>query len=103
METYERTRQLIPPGNLHELRFADLEVDPLGEMHRIYQELNLDGWDRIEPAIQKQLPELTRYQKNSFKMDESLMRKVYNQWKPSFERYGYPSRLPEQQVATADV
>ena len=103
METYARTRHLIPAGNLHELRFEDLEVNPLGEMHRIYQELNLNGWDQVEPAIQKMLPDLTRYQKNSFKMDENLMRKVYSQWKPSFERYGYPSRLPEQQVATADI
>ncbi len=102
METYERTRNLIPHGNLHELRFEDLEVDPLGEMHRIYQGLNLDGWNQLEPKIQKMLPELTRYRKNSFKMDENLMRMVYNRWKPWFERYGYPSRLPEQQVATAD-
>jgi omega-hydroxy-beta-dihydromenaquinone-9 sulfotransferase len=103
METYERTRSLIPTGNLHELRFEDLEIDPLGEMRRIYDGLNLNGWNQMEPVIEKTLPELTRYQKNSFKMDESLMRKVYNQWKPWFDRYGYPSRLPEQQVATADV
>jgi hypothetical protein len=101
IETYERTRGMIPAGNLHEIRFEDLEVDPVGEMHRVYQGLNLDGWDRLEPAIRKQLPELTRYRKNSFKMDEALMRKVYDRWKPSFDRYGYPSRLPEHEAAAA--
>jgi hypothetical protein len=102
-ETYEKTRGLIPKGNLHEIRFEDLEADPLGEMHRIYQGLNLTGWENLEPSIQKKLPELTRYRKNSFDMDETLMRKVYNRWKPAFERYGYPSRLPEHQTATAKV
>ncbi len=103
METYERTRSLIPPGNLHEMRFEDLEVDPLGEMHRVYQNLNLDGWETPEAAITKMLPELTRYRKNSFNMDENLMRKVYNSWRPAFERYGYPSRLPEHKVAAVNV
>ncbi len=102
-DTYEKTRCLIPKENLHEIRFEDLEVDPLGEMHRIYQGLNLSGWENLEPSIQKKLPELTRYRKNSFKMDESQMRTVYNRWKPAFERYEYPSRIPELQTATSKV
>ena len=103
IEAYERTRSLVPAGNLHEIRFEDLEADPLGEMHRIYQGLGLSGWESIEPAIQQKLPELNRYRKNSFNMSEELMRKVYERWKPSFERYGYPSRLPEHETATADI
>ena len=101
IEAYERTRSLIPQGNLHEIRFEDLEVDPLGEMHRVYQSLNLNGWEGLEPAIREKLPELTRYRKNSFNMDEDLMRMVYNRWKPSFDRYGYASRLPEHETAAA--
>ena len=103
IETYERTRSLIPPGNLHEIRFEDLEVDPLGEMHRVYQGLGLDNWETLEAAIKKKLPELTRYRKNSFNMDEALMRKVYERWKPSFERYGYSSRLPDLEAAPVKV
>lgn len=96
IETYERTRGLIPEGNLCEMKFEDLEADPLGQMHRVYDSLHLGGWETLEAAIQKQLPQLTRYKKNSFKMDEDLMREVYSKWKPSFERYGYPSRLPAE-------
>ena len=103
IEVYERTRSLIPQENLYETRFEDLEADPLGEMHRIYQGLNLTGWENLEPFIQKKLPELTRYRKNSFNMDESLMQKVYSRWKTSFDRYGYPSRLPEPQIPTSKV
>ena len=98
IETYERTRHLIPAGHLHEMRFEDLEADPLGEMHRVYQGLNLDNWETLEAAIKKQLPELTRYRKNSFNMDETLMRKVYDRWRVSFDRYGYSSRLPEHKA-----
>ena len=103
MDAYERGRKLIPAGNLHEMRFEDLEVDPLGEMKRVYQSLSLEGWPNLETAIQKQLPELTRYRKNSFNMDVNLMRKVYGRWKSSFERYGYASRLPEEETATVEA
>jgi omega-hydroxy-beta-dihydromenaquinone-9 sulfotransferase len=102
-ETYERTRGLIPAGNLCEIRFEDLESDPLGEMHRVYDSLSLGGWENLEPAITKKLPDLTCYRKNSFKMDENLMRRVYSRWRPAFDRYGYPSRLPEHETAAARV
>lgn len=98
METYERTRGLVPSQNIYEVRFEDLEADPLGQMRRVYQALNLEGWSNLEPVITKKLPELKRYRKNSFQMDEDLMRKVYRHWKPSFDRYGYPSRLPETEI-----
>jgi hypothetical protein len=96
IDTYEKTRDQIPAGNLCEIRFEDLEADPLNEMHRMYNSLGLNGWDAVEPAIKQKVPELTRYRKNSFNMDEDLMRKVYERWRPSFDRYGYASRLPEQ-------
>ena len=103
MDAYHRTSHMIPKGNLYEMRFEDLEADPLGEMHRVYQNLGFDGWENLEVAIQKKLPELTHYRKNSFDMDQELMRKVYNRWKTSFERYGYPSRLPEHKVVPVQV
>lgn len=102
-ESYEKARDLIPEGNLHEIRFEDLEVDPLGEMHRLYQGLGLSGWENLEAEIKKKLPELTRYRKNSFKMDEETMRLIYSRWKAAFDRYGYPSRLPDHEPAEANV
>lgn len=98
-ETYESTKDLIPAGNLHEVRFEDLEVDPLGQMQRVYESLDIPSWHLLEPEIRKQLPELTQYKKNKFSMDEALMRRIYSQWKPSFDKYGYSSRLPEYEAS----
>lgn len=92
---YEETKSLIPPGQLHELRFEDLETDPLGEMHRAYQALNLPGWDAMIPRLRAKMPEHTAYQKNRFNPDTETMRRVYHRWKFAFERYGYPDRLSE--------
>ena len=95
IETYERTKHLIAPGHLHELRFEDLEADPLGQMHQVYDKLALGGWNNVEPAIREELPALAEFRKNTFNMDEQTMRRVYSCWRDSFDRYGYPSRLPE--------
>jgi hypothetical protein len=90
---YEATKSLIPSGQLHELKFEDLEVDPLGEMQRVYQQLNLPGWDAVEPAIRQRLPAHTNYRKNRFQLDAETARMVHARWHRSFELYGYDSRV----------
>lgn len=99
-ERYESTKHLIPPSQLHEIRFEDLEADPLGQIKLVYEKLGLTGWPLVEPQIQQQLPELLKYKKNKFEMDEALMRRVYASWKPSFDLYGYPSRLSEDSATS---
>lgn len=101
-ERYEGTKHLIPAGQLHEVRFEELESDPLEQVKQIYEKLGLTGWPLVEPKIQQQLPELLKYKKNEFEMDEALMRRVYESWKPSFDLYGYPSRLPEENGTSSE-
>ncbi len=98
IRTYEETKSLIPAGNLHQLRFEDLELDPLGEMAQTYKTLGLTNWATVEPLIKQELPKLTDYKKNSFRMDKELMQKVYGRLKWVFDKYGYSSRLEESEV-----
>ncbi len=94
IQRYEATKPLIPAGQLHELRFADLEADPVAEMRQVYERLQLPGWERVEPAIRRQMPEHTQYRKNRFAMDAATMRRVYGRLKFAFELYGYDSGFP---------
>ena len=98
IRTYEETKSLIPAGNLHEIRFEDLEVDPLGEVAQTYRALGLSSWSSIEPFIKAELPELTAYKKNSFRMDREMMQKIYGRIKWIFDQYGYSSRLEDSEV-----
>lgn len=92
-DVYGRTRHLIPPQQLWELRFEDLEADPVTEMRRIYDHFGFAGWDGLEQRIRQELPSHAKYRKNAFQDDPALLRRVYERWRPAFERYGYPSRL----------
>lgn len=95
IQRYESTKHLIPAGQLHEMRFADLEADPVAEMRQLYERLQLRGWDNVEPAIRRQMPEHAQYRKNRFSMDPATMRRVYDRLKFAFELYGYDSGLPD--------
>ena len=98
IRTYEETKSLIPAGNLHEVRFEDLEVDPLGEVAQTYKALGLSSWSAVEPLIKAELPKLTAYKKNSFRMDRAKMEKIYNRIKWIFDQYGYSSRIEDSEV-----
>jgi len=98
--TYERDKRLLPAGSLHEVRFEDLEQDPLGEMQRVYQRLGLDGWERFEEILSPQVPALRRYKKNEFKHARAEMDACYNRLRALFEHHGYehPAR-PAERIA----
>ncbi|MCA9080643.1 MAG: sulfotransferase [Planctomycetaceae bacterium] len=100
-DCYERDRELIPHENLHELRFEDLEVDPLGEIEKVYESLNLGGFDDVSEILRPEIPQLRRYKKNAFKNDPHWMNVVYEELQDQFERYGYPSPFEELEASAA--
>jgi hypothetical protein len=87
---YLRERELIPAGDLVEVRFEDLERDPLDEMRRVYQTLDLPGWAAAEPAMRDYIGTLSDYQKNTFMFAPDLIAKVNQHWRFAFERWDYP-------------
>jgi hypothetical protein len=85
-----RDRPLIPPGNFHEVSFADLERDPMGTVAGTYQALSLDGVDRALPKIRAYADTLKDYEKNRFKpLDEATKQRLREEWSPIYEPLGY--------------
>ncbi len=95
IKTYEETKHLVPAGQLHEMRYEQLEADPVGEMHALYQSLSFTGWEPMEAALQGELPKLKQYEKNKFTIDPQLRQKIYDRCRWVFERYGYPTGVDE--------
>ena len=91
---FERDRRLIPPGDLHELRFEDLEKSPRECLARLYQELDLPGFDRFWRKASVYLESISGYKKNTYTLTEAVRAKVNRRWGFFFERYGYPQLPP---------
>jgi hypothetical protein len=89
-DAYFEERGLIAAGHFHELGFAELEKDPLGEMRKLYQALDLPDFTKVEPAIRIYMDSLSGYRKNVFdELAADVRRRIASEWRRCFEAWGY--------------
>lgn len=94
-ESFFEERKLIPPENLVEVRFEQLEEDPLGELRRLYADLGLPDFGLVEPAIQRYVDSIAGYKKNTFpELSPTLRNRIAHDWQHCFEEWGYPVKPP---------
>jgi hypothetical protein len=85
-------RDLIPAGRFHELRFEDLEKDPVGQLRATYEALGLPDFAVAAPAVETYVASLAGYRRNTFpELPGSLRQRIAQEWKPCFEAWGYPT------------
>lgn len=89
MQRFLAEKHLIPAENLVEVRFDDLERDPLGTLRRIYTSLGLEGHDVAEPAFRAYVSSQQAYRKNDFRLSAEDRAKVERHWGFAFDALGY--------------
>lgn len=87
---FERDRDLIPRGALHEMRFEDLEERPLESLRSLYDALDLPGFEPMAKRVSEYLESIRGYKKNAYELDAATYEKVARHWRTTFEQYGYP-------------
>lgn len=87
---YFEQRSLIPPGNLCEVAYVDLDRDPLNELRRIYESLALPDFKHVEPALGVYLQSIAGYAKNRFpELSAETRRAIATRWGRCFDEWGY--------------
>jgi hypothetical protein len=90
-DSFFEERHLIPEGRFHELSFEELERDPVGVVRRIYEHLDIHGFEEFEPSLKRYVGSVSGYRKNEFpELPETLREKIAHAWERSFEEWGYP-------------
>ena len=90
LEAYLAERSLIPEGRLHELRFEDLEQDMLGQVRAIYDHLELEDFQQVEPKLSQYIDSMSSYKKNLHDpLPDELKRHLAEAWGPMFDAFGY--------------
>ena len=90
-DAYFADRETIPPGQLIEIAFEDLERDPVGQLRAIYEGLSLGDFEGLRPALEAYLASIAGYRKNRHRpLDDATRRRVAEAWSRSFEVWGYP-------------
>jgi hypothetical protein len=89
-DAFFEERALIPQGQFHEVRFADLETDPVGTVRRIYAGLSLPEFAEVEPALREYVASLAGYRKNEFApLAADVVERLWREWARCFEEWGY--------------
>ncbi|WP_298863544.1 sulfotransferase [uncultured Gimesia sp.] len=102
LDVYEQDRKTVPEGQLHEVRFEDLEEDPVDELRKVYEQLNLPGFDDLVKNMQPYLQDQKSYKQNKYEMDAAQEKKIYELYQKAFEMFGY-DRLPSDELLKARV
>jgi hypothetical protein len=91
-DAFFEEKDSIRENRLHEVRFEDLERDPIGEMRRVYQALRLPEFGLVEPSMRSYVASLSGYEKNTYPPIEPRLReRIAHEWRRCFESWGYPT------------
>ena len=90
-QKFEDTRGLIPQSQLCTIRYEDLVVDPIRQLRILYENLGLDGFDAVVPALQKYLAGVADYQKNTYTLSPEIHARITQRWGAFIAQYGYDS------------
>jgi hypothetical protein len=91
-DAFFEQRALIPPGRFHEVRFDQLDRDPIGQLRKLYEALGLPDFARVEPALRRYVESQKGYRKNVFPaLRPDLHWRVATEWRRCFDEWGYPA------------
>jgi hypothetical protein len=85
----DETRHLVDPRRFHELRYEDLVADPVGQVQRIYENLQLGEFEAARPRLEEYLRGQKDYKTNRYEMDPVLKAEITRRWGHVIEKYGY--------------
>ncbi len=86
---YFAERDLIPEGNLVEIRYEEFVKKPIEILESVYKDLNLEGFKKAKPNFEKFFAKYKDYKPYTYRINEEIKEKVYREWGFAFEKLGY--------------
>ncbi len=93
MHQFLYDKKLIPEKNFIELRFEDLESKPLAKIEKIYNKLDLPGFNSAKLAFERYIEATSGYKKNKHKIKKDTLEKVKDEWSFTMKKWNYD--IPE--------
>ena len=87
--SFENDRVGLNERQLIDVRYEDLVENPVGVCNRIYHQLDLKEFDRIEPLIQNRTLLEKEYKTNRFGSSPDEEVEIMTAWQDYATKYGY--------------
>jgi len=99
-EAFYRESAELPADQVAEVRFEQLERDPIGEVRRLYGELGLEFTEAYQTRLERYLAGIAGYKKNRFKpLSDEEQQAIAETMGPFIEQWGYDTAGPKQSKA----
>lgn len=79
----------LPANELIEVRLTDLEADPLSVLQKLYEQLDLSGFDAAAAHFRRYLSQLGVFPKNQLSLGDEERAAVRSALAPIYRRLGY--------------
>lgn len=90
-DAFFEDRTLIPETQFRDIRFEELEQDPVGQVRKVYEKFNLSGFESLQPKLERYLESISGYKKNKYpELPAPLRHQIGQAWQRSFEEWNYP-------------
>ncbi len=86
---YIKERNMIPEGNLVEVRYENFAPSPVKELRRIYDTLSLPNFKDSEEIFKKFIKAQSKIRTGKYEVTDEIVNKVYPKWKFVFDEFGY--------------
>jgi hypothetical protein len=97
-------RENVDPARFYELRYEDLIRDPERQLRRLYEHLELDGFDEYLPRLRRYLADHADYQTNRYELTAEQRATIDERWGDVIRRYGYgETRSASESLSTDSV
>jgi hypothetical protein len=88
-ERFETDRRLIADSRLVEIRYEDLVHDPMPQLERMYERLDLGDFGDAREPIATYLDGMRNYETNHYELTADQRERVHRDWGNVIRRYGY--------------
>lgn len=89
MRNLERDAADASPNRYVELRYDDLDADPMAAIDEVYRRLALPGFEAARPKFEAYLASVKTFEKNRFTYDETDAAKVADRMAHFIDKWGY--------------
>ena len=96
---YFQHRDELPTNRLAEVRFEDLVRQPIDELSRVYDQLELGEFEKVQPSIESYFDAKKNHKKNEHQLDEKLKLEIDSNWQEYSKEFGY-SKQSTQKAAS---
>lgn len=94
---YQEQRDEVPSNLLVEVKFENLVANPVAEMERVYNQLQLGEFEKAKPSIDEYFDRRKGHKTNPAVIDDGLRLDIDVNWREYMDLFGYEAEEPKTQ------